>query len=138
MPTPERLAKGGAIDLEETIHAGILRARAKYSCLLDVLMDCGDLGESTVAARRYDAGIWLRRLYIRTREPSVVGAYGHQSAAAYEMSDELAAAHSLYRRTMLAMGPEFGVVRQVCCDDRPGRLALLTRALDRLANWRGL
>lgn len=138
MPTPERIAKGGVIDLVETMQAGVRCARVKHECLLDVLRDCGDLGKGQEATRRYDAGLWLRRLYLRTHEPVVVGAYGDQTAAAYEISDELAAAHSIYRRAMLALGPEFGALRQVCCQDQPARLDTLKRGLDRLANWRGI
>lgn len=136
--TRERWSKSNALKLEETIHAGVLRARAKYACLLDVLHDCGDLGEGPPGARRYDAGLWLRRLYLRTHDEHVIWRYDTLGRDQSEMSDELAAAHALYRRTMLAMGPEFGVLRQVCCDDRPGRLSLLQRALDRLADWRGI
>lgn len=136
--TEERWSQGGDLELEETILAGIRRARAKYECLLDVLRDSGDLGEGPAGARRYDAGLWLRRLYQRTHDESIIWRYDTLGRDQSEMSDELAAAHSLYRRTMLAMGPEFGVLRQVCCDDRAGRLSLLQRGLDRLADWRGM
>lgn len=136
--TKERWAKPLVLELEETIHAGVRRARSKYECLLDALHENGDLGQGQTAAVRYTAGIWLRKLYQRTHHEGVVWRFdllGHDQS---EMSDEQAAAHALYRRTMLMMGPEFGVLRQVCCDGRPGRLSLLTRALDRLAKWRGL
>ena len=136
--TRERWSKGDALELEETIHAGLRRARAKHECLLDVLHDCGDLGEGPTGARRYDAGLWLRRLYSRTHDEHVIWRYDTLGRDQSEMSEEQAAAHSLYRRTLLAMGPEFGVLRQVCCDGRPGRLSLLRRALDRLADWRGM
>lgn len=141
--TRERWAHGGGMELEETIVAGLHRARAKYECLLDVLHARGDLGSARDATRRYDAGLWLRRLYLRTHKRTVGSRYdvvdrdkiGRQQT---EMSDDLAVAHRLYRRTMLAMGSDFGVLRLVCCDDRPSRLNLLHRALDRLADWRGM
>ena len=141
--TRERWAQSGGLELEETIVAGVRRARARYECLLDVLYARGDLGGGPEAVRRYDAGLWLRRLYLRTHKRTVASRYettnrdlvGRQLA---EMSDELAYAQALYRRTLLAMGPDFGVLRSVCCDDRPSRLSLLLRALDRLADWRGL
>lgn len=122
--------------IERTAAAQAERER-KHECLLDVLHDCGDLGAPGIGARRYDAGLWLRRLYLRTHDERVIWRYDTLGRDQSEMSDEMAAAHGLYRRTMLAMGPEFGVLRQVCCDDRPRQLSYLLRALDRLADWRG-
>ncbi len=136
--TRERWTQGSVLELEETIHAGIRRARAKYECLLDILLKCGDLGQGSTGARRYDAGLWLRKLYFQTHDEHVIWRYDTLGRDQSEMSDEQASAHRHYRRTMLAMGPEFGILRQVCCDDRPGRLSLLQRALDRLADWRGM
>lgn len=107
--------------------------RTRYKSLLDVLQDAGDLGERPESERRHDAGMWLRRLYQRTHRDLPID----QDRAQAELRDELAEDNTLYRRTMLAMGPEFGVLRTVCCADRPARLSLLLRALDKLADWRG-
>ncbi len=136
--TEERWRRGGGLELAETIEAGILQARARYECLLDLLHKRGDLGEGPSGSRRHDAGLWLRRLYLRTHGERLVWSYDQLGRDHSEMSDEQARVHGLYRRTMLAMGPEFGVLRRACCDDRPTRLSLLRRALDQLADWRGL
>jgi hypothetical protein len=135
---PERRNRGGGLLIEETMEAGRRRARVRYECLLDLLLASGQLGEPREARRRYDAGLWLRRLYQRTHDDVLTQRYDTLGRDGSEMSDEMALEQSLYRRTLLAMGPEFAVLRRVCCDDRPTRVSLLRRALDRLADWRGL
>ena len=135
---PERWARG-ALALEETAQAGVRRARARYECLLDLLFARGELGEAQAARRRYDAGLWLRQLYQRTHDEVATQRFDALGRDQAEMSDEDAAALDLYRRTLLALGPGFGVLRRVCCDDRPAPAdGRLPRALDRLADWRGM
>lgn len=139
LPTQERLEKvAGGVDLEETDRAGVRVVRIKHECLLDALRTAGDLGTARTGERRYAAGMWLRRLYLRTQQPVVVGAYGHQTAAAHEMSDEMAEAHATYNRTIIAMGDKFCVLRDVCCHDTRRGTVSLQYALDYLADWRGM
>jgi len=135
---PERWARGG-LAVEETMQAGVRRARAKYECLLDLLLERGGLGEGRDARRRYDAGLWLRQLYQRTHDGAAIQRYDTLGRDQAEISDAEAAALDLYRRTLLAMGPAFGVLRRVCCDDRPvPPNGGLRACLDRLADWRGM
>ena len=45
---------------------------------------------------------------------------------------------SVRGRAMLAMGPDWEIIRQVCCEDRRVFSPRLLPALDRLADWRGI
>ena len=109
-------------------------------CLLDAMREAGTLGsELDRSNRRHAAGLWLRRLYQGVMMPRVtmdLSRDGDRGQA--EMSDRQAARHSLYCRTIKALGPDWKMIRQVCCEDRRVFSPRLLPALDRLADWRGM
>ena len=116
-------------------------AKAKYECLLDHLLD-----SEVIEPVLYDAGVWLRSLYLRTRQSEGVSRYGDlgydrdagRTSYGPEMSDEQAWNLKVLRDTMLSMGAHWAAVRRLCCDDRmPASRQALTDGLSELAKLRG-
>ena len=116
-------------------------ARARYECLLDCLLD-----REIIAPELYDAGVWLRALYLRTCNSEGVARYGDlgaernagQGSFGPEISDEQAWNLRALRDTMLSLGMHWTPVRKVCCEDRmPGSRKALVAGLQALARLRG-
>ncbi len=119
----------------------IVGARAKYECLLDQLLD-----REIIEPVQYDAGVWLRSLYLRTRQSEGVSRYDDlgldrdagRSSYGPEMSDELAWNLRALRDTMLSLGVYWLPVRKLCCDDSmPASRRALAEGLSALAKLRG-
>ncbi|TQV80859.1 hypothetical protein [Denitrobaculum tricleocarpae] len=119
----------------------MLGARAKYECLLDQLLD-----QEVIAPELYDAGVWLRSLYLRTRSNEGVARYGDlgfdrdggRSSFGPEMSDELAWNLRAMRDTMLSLKEHWFTLRRLCCDDRmPRSRRAVIEGLSALAKLRG-
>ncbi|WP_282608899.1 hypothetical protein [Pelagibius sp. Alg239-R121] len=116
-------------------------AKARYECLLDQLLD-----QEVIKPELYDAGVWLRSLYLRTRVSEGVSRYGDlgfdrdggRSSFGPEMSDELAWNLRVLRDTMLSLGGHWASLRKLCCDDQmPASRRTLNDGLSALAKLRG-
>ena len=135
---------GVVVEVRETSVQGnvvMVGARAKYECLLDQLLD-----RDVITPELYDAGVWLRSLYLRTRCSEGVSRYGDlgfdrdggRSGYGPEMSDELAWNLRALRDTMLSLREHWLTLRRLCCDDRMPRSRRATvESLSALAKLRG-
>ncbi len=128
---------------EVSVHGNLVMvgARAKYECLLDQLLD-----HEVIAPELYDAGAWLRSLYLRTHGSEGVSRYGDvgfdrdggRSSYGPEMSDELAWNLRTLRDTMISVRAHWPALRRLCCDDRmPGSRLAVVEGLRALAKLRG-
>lgn len=128
---------------ELTVQGNIVSvgARARYECQLDRLLE-----KEMIAPELYDAGIWLRSLYLRSHHSDGVSRYGDlgfdrdggRSSHGPEMSDELAWNLRALRDTMLSLKAHWPCLRRLCCDDRmPGSRRAIVDALQALAKLRG-
>ena len=78
--TPERMRKSRELIIEprETESAGnvvMTGQRELQAIALDVLYRNGHLGKGDDARARFNAGYWLRELYIKTHPSDGVGGY---------------------------------------------------------------
>ncbi len=142
-PTAERLAKGPAIVRVETIAAGVTVPFNKEECLLDRLYRRAWLGPpgGDAARRRLEAGLWLRRLYVKTHDLAEgVWRYHEGGRDQSEMTDRQAWNHKCYLDTARALGAHWRPLEAACCLDRVSvrSAGALQRALDALADHRGM
>lgn len=145
-----RLSAGAlAMGVAEQSEGGIVTARhvrVVHECLLDVLLRSGALGApgSDEARRRFEAGMWLRELYLEKARlgPGMscrFDAFGGRGDGADRMPDDIAWNIKCVQDTMRACAPHGPLLTALCChdDDRyPWRG--IARALTRLADHRGL
>jgi len=89
LPIAARQAKGDAVSLEETMRAGVKRARVETQTMLDRYHRRGFL-----TSRQYDAGQRLHGLwYAAGRSPTVIGGYGIKvSGSSQDIGERHAAA----------------------------------------------
>lgn len=127
-----------------TEDAGIDATLILDECLLDTLKFAGQLDgpKQEDVQRRYDAGIWLRRLFGRAGLRRRVGmSFEPRSPSEPAMSDARAWNFRCWKETMQDMGRYRFVLQRVCCfDEMPGSYSLLdlVHGLDKLADLRGL
>lgn len=145
-----RLAAGALVmGVAEQSEGGIVTARhvrAVHECMLDLLLRAGALGApgSDEARRRFEAGLWLRELYLeKARLGSGMScrfdAFGGRGDGADRIPDDVAWNIKCVQDTMRACAPYGPLLTALCChdDDRyPWRG--IDRALTRLADHRGL
>jgi len=143
----QRRARGETVDYEETIEAGVRRARVRSQTMLDRYLQRGQ-----VTHRQFDAGERLYRLWRATGQaPKVTASYGLRVSGAPEVSDKQAAIRADVTKALRAMGDRLAsILVHVClCDEaagdwgerhrgRPGDgIAVLRLALDSLADYWG-
>jgi hypothetical protein len=140
--TPERARQARELVIEprETESAGNVIAtgqRELQECALDVLYRNDRLGHPDLARTRYNAGYWLRELYLKTHPSEGVGAYSIRLESTGEMSDDMAWNLKCYQDTAKDMKRHWRVLEQVCCEDRGlGNPIPIWDALDALADLR--
>lgn len=147
----EREQRNGGIEIapRQVLDAGGLTmsvgARAKFECVLDVLLERGLLAgtqgsrddRKNIARSRFDAGIRLRRLFL---DAGLVGVKAFDPEAsrgkATEMSDAQALARREFNALMKRLGPYGTIALAPCCfDQMPDNdrwLGNVRRALDEL------
>lgn len=146
LPTAEQLAKGGHTykatrDAERAKRAGEFDLVNLHECQLDRMYHTGRLGGGRTAEDRYDAGCWLRSLYVTTHNVSEgVADYdgiGHDQS---DPSDAQAWNLKVFMDTTQAMKGHWVPLEQVCCMDNEWRYNsdMLWNALDFLAEYRGI
>lgn len=122
------------------MKAGIYRERVKDECVLDVLLESEKLGWPENSMRRYDAGIWLRQLYLKTHDEQGVSSYQRQSIhGTGELSAQLKWNTQCYYETAIALKPHWRRLYAVCCENKlPQQRTLWATidALDALADHR--
>lgn len=140
--TPERVKKGREIVIEprETASAGnvvMTGQRELQECALDILFRNGRLGQPKEARSRYNAGYWLRELYLKTHPSEGVGAYSIRLESSGEMTDEMAWNLKTYQDTATDLRRHWRILEQVCCEDHAqGNPLPIWEALDALAELR--
>ena len=159
MGTPERALQNGGLVRGGRVHTGagiVLHegTAAKVECVLDALRTTGLLNgheggfddRRAVGRSRYDAGLWLRSIFLRAGLNSVQAMdvsrkTGNPIGAAGELSDEAARARQKYNRLIRELGPFAETVTAFVCFDtikRGGQyLAMLRKGLDRLCSLKG-
>lgn len=143
LPTRERAAHQGGLvrevrDSNEAESVRVLGYRARNECLLDVLLESGDLGRKDESLRRYDTGLMLRSLHIRTHPESLGMRYETTQKDKGEMSDMMAWNKKAYQDSLKFLGMAATPVQAVCCyDARQTEYSVVLAGLDRLADfWR--
>ena len=116
--TAERYRHGDVIELEETMQAGIVRARNLTQTALDRYSLRREINE-----RQYDAG---NRLYHQWRasgsQVSVTGRYGLRLGHSPELSELQMDMRRRVDRALRAVGRQLaGVLVHVCLTDQPAR-----------------
>jgi hypothetical protein len=141
--------------VEETMAAGVTRARNQHECALEILLRTAQLGPrvsanpekwSDEALRRFEAGMWLRRLYHRCKlSGSLTMCYDVGGRDKGEMSDEEADRlrwnQNALRDTYRALRMWWTPLRDVCGLDHtltPDGMDRLLKGLDALADHRGI
>ncbi len=143
-----RRAHGDVIELEETVQAGVRRARVRTQTMMDRY-----LYRDQISQRQYDAGM---RLYAAWRAAgsaqTVVAHYGLRIKGGGEMSQRQAAVRADVTAALVAVGTRLAsVLVHVClCDQAAGEwgerqrgkaadgIPVLRLALDSLADHWGL
>lgn len=137
--TPERRQKGNVV-AEETMKAGVYRERAKDECALDVMLEKGRLGWEELAMRRYDAGLWLKKLHLKVYRSDGVAWYSEwASRASGEMPDQVAWNWKCWCDTGRAMAGHWAHLYSVCILNKepiPEYWQATIDALDALADHR--
>lgn len=116
-------------------------------CALDVLYRRGKLcrpdQDKRIARDRYNAGMWLRELYVETHPTDGVCAYSvridglSNSGSGYEMSDAEAWNLKAYQDTAKDLRSVWRILEQVCCEDiLLANLPPVWAALDKLSELR--
>ena len=143
-----REKKGDSIILEETVQAGVKRARVRSQTILDRYLLRGQ-----IARRQYDAGERLHRFWRASgAAPMVVANYGPRIKGGNEMTERQAAQRADVTAALLAIGTrQASVLIHVClCDEAAGDwgghhrgratdgIPILRLALDSLADHWGM
>lgn len=140
--TPERQKKGVEIVIEAADRGSsgnviITRQRELQECALDTLYRKGALGKGDEARWRYNAGFWLRELYLNTHPSEGVGAYSIRLESTGEMTDEMAWNLKAFQETATELMPHWRVLEQLCCENHAqANLAPIIRGLDALRDLR--
>lgn len=139
---------GDVIELEETVQAGIKRARVRSQSMLDRY-----LLRDQITRRQYDAGERLHRAWRASgAAPMVVANYGPRIKGGGDISDHQAALRADVGTVLTAMGSrQASVLVHVClCDEAAGDwgdryrgratdgIPILRLALDGLADYWGM
>jgi hypothetical protein len=143
-----REEKGDVIALEETVQAGVKRARVRSQSMLDRY-----LLRDQISRRQYDAGERLHRLWRASgAAPMVVANYGPRIKGGGDISDRQAALRADIGTVLTAIGSrQASVLIHVClCDEAAGDwggrhrgratdgIPILRLALDGLADYWGM
>lgn len=140
--TPERARKfrEGVIEPRETGSAGnviLTGMRELQECRLDILYRTDKLGREDDARRRYNAGMWLRHLYLKTHRTKGVGSYSPTHGGGGEMSDVQAWNFKCYQDTANDLRKVWPLLERLCCEDNAwGGPVKIMLALDILAEKR--
>ncbi len=138
LPTRERAAHQGGLvrevrDSNEKESVRVLGYRARNECLLDKLLEGGELGKMDIAKRRHDTGIRLRALHIRTHPESLGMRYETTQKDKGEMSDAMAWNKKAYQDALRYLGMYARSVQAVCCyDAKQSDYRAVIDGLDRL------
>ena len=143
-----RRAKGDVVELEETIEAGVRRARVRNQTIMDRY-----LLREQVSRRQYDAGQRLYAVWRASGRASLtISNYGLRIIGSAEMTDHQAVLRSDLAEALRAVGPRLSsILTHVClCDEPAGNwgerhrgkasdgIAVLRLALDSLADYWGV
>jgi len=143
-----REEKGDVIAIEETVQAGVKRARVRSQSMLDRY-----LLRDQITRRQYDAGERLHRLWRAAgAAPLVVANYGPRIKGGGEIGDRQAALRADIGKVLTALGSrQASVLMHVClCDEAAGDwgdrhrgratdgIPILRLALDGLADHWGM
>lgn len=140
--TPERRrhARELVIEPRETGSAGnviLTGQRELQECALDVLYRNGRLGAGDDARWRFNAGFWLRELYLKTHPSEGVGAYSIRNESSGEITDEMAWNLKAFQDTAMDLKRHWRILEQVCCEDHAqGNPEPIWNALDALYDLR--
>lgn len=140
--TPERQKKGLEIVIEAADRGSsgnviITRQRELQECALDTLYRKGRLGSKDEARWRYNAGFWLRELYLNTHPSEGVGAYSIRLESSGEMTDEMAWNLKAFQDTATDLKRHWRVLERLCCENHiQANLAPVLDALDALRDLR--
>ena len=147
--TPERHRHNGGLvfgariqsDGGVVLHQG---AAARFECALDAFRDAGILDgceggtvdRKIIARTRYEAGMRLRRLFIKAGQVGVRAANLNANGGGGDISDAVAQARSRYNAAIRHLGAFAQHTSAYCCHDHiaatPANIAALKRGLDRL------
>ena len=100
------------------MKAGIYRERAKDECALDVMLETERLGWPENAGRRYDAGLWLRQLYLKLHKSDGISRYSKESWGRGEISEQVAWNWKCYLDTMAALKGHWSRLYALCCNNQ--------------------
>lgn len=122
----------------------VVHSREAFDCPLDKLFATGRLGGGDKAGRRYNAGIWLRSLFLTAGiAPRVGMAYnvlGSRNGGGDSEAQDWN--RKCYNDTLRDLRKWSMVLQSVCCYDNYPRSAgmseLLIEGLDALADLRGM
>jgi len=143
-----REEKGDSIVLEETVQAGVKRARVRSQSMLDRYLLRGQ-----ISRRQYDAGERLHRAWRASgAAPMVVANYGPRIKGGNEMTERQAVQRADVTAALVALGTRLAsVLIHVClCDEAAGDwgghhrgratdgIPILRLALDSLADHWGM
>ncbi|CAB4176196.1 hypothetical protein UFOVP1672_77 [uncultured Caudovirales phage] len=140
--TPERQRNSRELVIEprEAGRAGnviMTGQRELQECSLDVLYRTDKLGPSKQAIARYNAGFWLRQLFIKTHKSAGVGSYAQRTNGSGEMSDVVAWNFKCYQEVATELGGSWRPLEVLCCDDRiSSNITPAINGLDRLSELR--
>ena len=143
-----RRAKGDVVAIEETMQAGVRRARIKTQTMLDRY-----LIREQIDRRQFDAGERLHRAWRASGSAqTVVASYGLRISGGGDLTQRQAAIRADVTSALLAVGNrQASILVHVClCDESAGEwgerhrgkandgMAVLRLALDSLADHWGL
>lgn len=129
--TPERMRHGRELVIEARDRgtAGNVIATGQkelQECALDVLYRRGKLGPNDVARDRYNAGMWLRELYVETH-PSAIASYSvkleglsgqvERPISEKDIGDTEDWNFKCYQDTARDLKSVWRILEQVCCED---------------------
>jgi len=133
----------------EQTEGGIVterNVRQSVECLLDVLLRTGELGspDADEARRRFEAGMWLRELYIERAQLSPTTSLkfdssGRRADFADAIPEDVAWNIKVFQDAMRECKPYGTMLTAVCCHDDDGYPRNgIARALTKLADHRGI
>lgn len=138
--TAERIARAGGVDaiaLDETMAAGVRRARVRNACPLDFYRN-----RALIDDRQHTAGARLREEAAKAIAAAhTTGGYGQRIAGAREFSEMQVAARQVLLRVQLGVGmANMRLLMSVCHHDEwaSGDLPQLRLALDALGDHWGM
>ena len=144
LPTPEREMIAGAVRMVATDTAGVQAAQVGDDCLLARAFWSGHLRDPSdrddaPAQRRYDAGLWLRQLFYEKAAlgPVIIGRYGEAQGTG-DIEEHVAWNRKVYNDVHRALGAVARILEASVILDEPCRAMVLRKALDVLANHRGM